>query len=65
MFLYDISDKNLIGPKLSRIRHDKIDGFIKIYSGSKYLVLLVPEKYDAISYLKKHDTTIELDILSV
>ena len=44
MFLYDISDKNLIGPKLSRIRHDKIDGFIKIYSGSKYLVLLVPEK---------------------
>ena len=44
MFLYDISDKNLIGPKLSRIRQDKIDGFIKIYSGSKYLVLLVPEK---------------------
>ena len=26
-------------------RFDKIDGFIRIYDGSKYLVLLVPEKY--------------------
>ena len=31
-----------------RIRLDKIDGFIKIYDGSRYLVLLGPEKYDAI-----------------
>ena len=27
---------------------DKIDGFIKIYDGSKYLILLGPEKNDAI-----------------
>ena len=38
----------LIGPKHLWIRFDKIDGFIKIYDGSKYLVLLGSEKYDAI-----------------
>ena len=31
-----------------RIRFDKIDGFIKVYDGTKYLVLFGPEKYDAI-----------------
>ena len=31
-----------------RIRFDKIDGFIKIYQGTRYVVLLGPEKYDAI-----------------
>ena len=38
-----------------QIRFDKIDGFIKIYNGTIYLVLLGPEKYgtsyDRISYL--------------
>ena len=31
-----------------RIRFNKIDGFSRIYDGSKYLVLFDPEKYDAI-----------------
>ena len=31
-----------------RIRFDKIDGFIRVYDGTKYLVLFGPEKYDAI-----------------
>ena len=31
-----------------RIRFDKIDGFIKIYDGSRYLVLFGPERYDEI-----------------
>ena len=38
-----------------QIGFDKIDGFIKIYNGTIYLILLGPEKYDAsydrISYL--------------
>ena len=38
-----------------QIRFDKIDGFIKIYNGTIYLILLGSEKYDAsydrISYL--------------
>ena len=31
-----------------RISFDKIDGFIKIYDGTRYLILLSPERYDAI-----------------
>ena len=48
ILIYDISYKTLIDSKPLRIRFNKIDGFIKIYDGSKYLVLLGPEKYDAI-----------------
>ena len=33
-------------PLLSRF--DKVDGFIRVYNGTKYLVLLGIEKYDAI-----------------
>ena len=49
--IYDISYKTL------RIRFDKIDGSIRVYDGTRYLVLFGPENYDAI--------TIELDILHV
>ena len=31
-----------------RSRFDKIDGFVRNYDGTRYLVLLGPEKYDAI-----------------
>ena len=30
------------------IRFDKIDGFIKVYDGTRYLVLFGSEKYDSI-----------------
>ena len=46
--IYDISYKALIGPKLLRIRFDKIDGFVRIYDGTRYLTLFGSEKYDAI-----------------
>ena len=49
--IYDISNKNLIGPKSLRIRFDKIDGFIRIYDGTRHLTLFDSEKYDAI-YVK-------------
>ena len=48
ILIYDISYKTSIGPKFLRIRFDKIDGFIRIYDGIRYLFLLGPEKYDAI-----------------
>ena len=55
--IYDISYKTLIGPKPLRNRFDNIDGFIRIYDGTRYLVLPGPEKYDAIynriKYLKR------------
>ena len=37
-----------IGWKSSRIRFDKIDEFTKVYGRTRYLVLLSPEKYDAV-----------------
>ena len=46
--IYDISYKTLISSRLLRIRFDKIDGFIRIYDGTRYLPLLVSEEYDAI-----------------
>ena len=46
--IYDISYKTLIGSKPLRIRFDKIDGFIRIYDGTRYLTLFGSEKYDAI-----------------
>ena len=40
--------KPLIGWQPLDVRFDKIDGFIIIYDGTGYLVLLSPEKYDSI-----------------
>ena len=38
----------MIGAKPVGIPFDKIDGFIRIYDGTRYLVLLGGEKYDFI-----------------
>ena len=38
----------LIGAKPLSIIIDKVDGFIRLYDGTRYLVLLGPEKYDTI-----------------
>ena len=38
----------MIGAKPLRIRFEKIGGFIRIYDGNRYLVLIGLEKYDAI-----------------
>ena len=40
--------KTLIRSKPLLIRFDKRDGSIRIYEGTRYLVLFGPEKYDAI-----------------
>ena len=37
ILIYDISYKTLIDPKRLRIRFDKIDGFIRICDGTRYL----------------------------
>ena len=46
--IYDISLKTLFGPKPFRIRFDKIDGFMRVYGGTRYLVLLGLKKIDVI-----------------
>ena len=45
---YDFSYKTLIGSKPLRIIFDKINRFITIYDGTRYLTLFGSEKYDAI-----------------
>ena len=42
------SKKILIGAKPLSIRFDKVDGFIRVYDGTRYLVLFGPQKYDTI-----------------
>ena len=41
--------KTLIGPIPLRIRFNKVDGFIRICDGTRYLKFFGSEKYDAIS----------------
>ena len=48
ILIYDISYKNLIGPKTWRIKIDKIDGLVRIYDGTRYLTVFGSEKYDTI-----------------
>ena len=40
--------QKLICAKPSRIRFDKIDGFIRVYDGTRYLVSLETDKYNFI-----------------
>ena len=44
ILMYVFSYKNLIGSNPLPIRFDKIDEFIWIYDGSKYLILFDSEK---------------------
>ena len=48
ILVYNITHKNLIDSKPLRIIFDKIDGFIRVHVGTRYLVLLGSEKYDSI-----------------
>ena len=48
ILIYDILYKTMINAKPLRIRFDKVDEFIIVYDGTKYLLLFGPEKFDAI-----------------
>ena len=54
ILVYDILNKTLIGTKPLRIRIDKVDGFIRVYDGTRYLVLFGPEKYNFFHYRIKY-----------
>ena len=45
---HNISFKTLIGAKPLRIKLTKVNSFIRVYDGTRYLVLFRPEKYGAI-----------------
>ena len=48
ILFYNILYKSLIDSKPLRIIFDKIQGFIRVYVGTRYLVLFGSEKYDSI-----------------
>ena len=48
ILIYDISYKTFMVAKSLRIWFDKIDEFIRICDGIRYLVLFAPERYIAI-----------------
>ena len=52
--IYDISYKTFMGEKPLLIRCDRIDGFIKVFDGTRYLVIfdfwLFDEIYKRIRY---------------
>ena len=57
----------MIGAKLLYIRLDKVDEFIRVYDGNRYLVLFGREKYDIIDdrirYLMSQKSYIHLLLL--
>ena len=58
ILVYNISRKSLISAKPSHINFDKIDGFSRVYDGTRYLILIGAEKLfhlqqDSISYRSK------------
>ena len=48
ILVYNILYKSLIAAKPVLIRLDKTDGLIRVYDGTRYLVLFGSEKYDII-----------------
>ena len=48
ILVYNISYKTSIDSKPLRIRFDKIDRYIRIYDGTRYLVLFGSENFDFI-----------------
>ena len=46
--IYDIFYGTLIGARSLRFRFNKIDRFIRIHDGNRYLTLFGSEKYDVI-----------------
>ena len=55
----------MIGAKLLRIRFDKVDRFIRVHDGIRYLVLFGPEKYDAICYKIRYLISQKKKVLSI
>ena len=61
---YNISYKSLSDYKPFRIRVDKIDVFIRVYDGTRYLVLFGSEKYDSIYDRIRYLISVKSDITS-
>ena len=65
ILVYHISYKTLIDAKPLGINFDKVDEFIGIYDGTRYLVLFVSEKYDFIDNRIRYLTGVKSGIIYV
>ena len=65
VLIYDISYETLIGAKLLRIRFNKIDGFVRVYDGTRYFTLFGSEKYDTIYNRIRYLIEVKSDIIYV
>ena len=69
ILICNISYKNLICTKPLRIRFNEVDRNIRVYDGTRYIVLFRPEKYDVIynkiRYLVSHKSDITYVFLIV
>ena len=67
--IYDISYKTFMGSIPLRIRFDKIDGFIKIYDGIRYLVLFdygwCDKICDRIKYLTSEKVVLQIVLITI
>ena len=65
ILVYNISYKSLIDSKPLPIWFDKIDGFIRFYDGTRYLVFFGSEKYDSIYNRVRYPTSVKSGITYV
>ena len=65
ILVYNISYKTLIGARPLRIRFDKIDKFIRVFDGIRYLLSFEGEKYDFIYNRIRYFIGVKIDITHV
>ena len=65
ILIYNISYKTLIDAKYLLIRFNKIDGFIRVYDGTRYLALFGSETYDFVYNRIRHLIAVKCSITYV
>ena len=65
ILVYNISYKILIDSKPLGIRFDKIDGFIRVYDGTRFLVLFGSKKYDSIYNRVRYSISVKRGIIHI
>ena len=65
ILICNISYKNLICTKPLRIRFNEVDRNIRVYDGTRYIVLFRPEKYDVIYNRIRYLVSQKSDIIYV
>ena len=65
ILVYNISHKTLFDAKLLCIIINKVEGIIRVYDGTRYLVIFGPEKHNAICNRTRYIREVESGIIYV